>query len=181
MATPHLNRLAIIAAMGGCMAVSLPAQADTFTATATVLNTITLTPTQDLTFGTLYAKSGGGSGDVETLTMTPGGIITYAGTGTTSKLISLGGQAPAIINISGMAASTTVNVVTDNPVNLSTGNPAVATFVLTVTDDTSAGTVTTDASGNATIKVGGTITTQDTANTYQNGVYTGSYDVTVSY
>lgn len=180
MTKPNFNQLAMVAALGGCMAVSSPTQADTFNATATVNNTITLTETQPLHFGTLYAKVGGGAGDVESLTMTPGGTITYGGTGTISKLISLGGQTPGIIAISGMAATTTVNVVSGTPVNLSNGNPAVATFVLTVTDDT-AGTVTTDATGNATINVGGTITTQDTANTYQNGTYTGSYNVTVSY
>jgi len=180
MAKSNIKRLALILAISAGLAISLSVRADTFSATATVSNVITMTETQALDFGSVYAISGGGAGDVESMSMTPGGVITYGGTGTISNLVSLGGQTPGIIDLSGMAANTTVTVTSGGEVDLNNGNPASATFVFVVSDDT-AGSLTTDGTGAGTINIGGSITTEDTANTFQDGIYTGSYDVTVSY
>ena len=196
MENSTMKRLALASAVGGVMAVSMPAMAETFNTTATVSNTITLNETTALNFGTLFAVHDS-DGDDTTLAAfqvsTAGAATVTAGVdgggGTASKVVGLGGHAAGQLDVTGAAAFTDRTVTSGGGlVDLTheSGSPNAAAFTMTaiVTDPANAATGQTDASGNLSIDVGGTITTtNDPTDTsgYLDGVYTGSYDVSVSY
>ena len=196
MENSTMKRLALASAVGGVMAVSMPAMAETFNTTATVSNTITLNETTALNFGTLFAVHDS-DGDDTTLAAfqvsTAGAATVTAGVdgggGTASKVVGLGGHAAGQLDVTGAAAFTDLTVTSGGGlVDLTheSGSPNAAAFTMTaiVTDPANAATGQTDASGNLSIDVGGTITTtNDPTDTsgYLDGVYTGSYDVSVSY
>ena len=192
----QIKRLAVIMAMGSGMAASMPVMADTFSTTATVSNTITLTETTPLNFGSLFAIVDPDDDDttLASVTISPaGGMTTGAatdcGVGKVSNIVPLGGHSAGQLDVTGAAAFTALTVTSGaGLVDLvhSSGSPTAAIFTLDTITTNPATTTTglTDASGNLTITVGGTISAVQQgsySSGYLDGTYTGSYDVSVSY
>ncbi len=109
-----LTALAALAAGG---AVAAP---QTFTATATVQNAVTLTQTTPMNFGTVFATatSAGAAADAtfsQRLSLTPTGAATAAnlaagGTTLPGKLLSLGGGVAGVFTAPGLPSNGTVGV-----------------------------------------------------------------------
>lgn len=179
----------------------LAAGANAFDVTATVSSTISVTETVAFSLGTVYATSADVTNDTSetagTITISPAGVVsTSDGTAATgdganaaghvSKFVALGGQQAGTVSVSGAAAFGTVTVDSSaTPVDLShsSGSPSIPDIVFTTltTSPADGNTLSLDASGAGDILVGGTFTAADSTSQYSDGVYTGTYDVTVSY
>lgn len=188
----------LIATSAGTM---LTAGAHAFDATATVSNAITLTETTPMSLGSLFIKkgldavnTGNGVGAVLTLDQDAGSASTTTpgsdadGADTASNIVSLGGAQAGVLEVTGAQAFGSLTVTHGALTDLvhSGGNPAVPVidFTSLLTTPANAGTLTLDAAGAGQILVGGTFTAAvaATAGTaYQDGVYTGTYALTVSY
>lgn len=188
----------IIAITAGSL---LAAGANAFDVTATVSSTISVTETVPFTLGTVYVTAADVTNDTTetagTMTITPAGVVsTINGTAATgdganaaghvSKFVALGGQQAGTVSITGAAAFGTVTIDSSAaPVNLEheSGSPTIPDIVFTTltTSPADGATLLLDASGAGNINVGGTFTAADATNQYSDGVYTGTYDVTVSY
>ncbi len=178
----------------------LAAGANAFDITATVSSTISVTETVAFSLGTVYgttADTNDTSATEGTITISPAGVVsTVDGTAATgdganaalhvSKFVALGGQQAGTVSVSGAAAFGTVTVDSSAaPVALthSSGSPTIPDIVFTTltTSPADGATLSLDASGAGDILVGGTFTAADSLSQYSDGVYTGSYDVTVAY
>ena len=83
-----------------------------------------------------------------------------------------------------MTETTAISFGTPGVVTITGAPPftAMTITVLTTMNATGLGySLTTDAAGELVIQIGGTLTTEITANLYTNGTYTGTYVITVSY
>ena len=172
-------------------------QADTFNATATVASSITLVETTPLNLGTLFlptTPANCANGDESTLTISSVGAAAVVGAGANNcanaDFIVLSADTPGVVTVTGAAAFGTVTVTSGTPVDLthSSANPALPaiTFTTVVTAPTTGNTLTLDANGDGAIVVGGVFTLEDSADNvpltaYADGVYTGTYDIDVSY
>lgn len=188
----------LIATSAGTM---LTAGAHAFDATATVSNAITLTETTPMSLGSLFIKKGL---DADATTTSTAAVLTLdqdAGSASTttagadgdagdilSNIVSLGGAQAGVLEVTGAQAFGSLTVTHGALTDLvhSGGNPAVPVIDFTTLTTTPAGggTLTLDAAGSGQILVGGTFTAAvaATAGTaYQDGVYTGTYAITVSY
>lgn len=192
----------LIATSAGTM---LTAGAHAFDATATVSNAITLTETTPMSLGSLFIKkgldaqnTGNGVGAILTLdqdagtasTTTPGSdsAADILAGDIASNIVSLGGAQAGVLEVTGAQAFGSLTVTHGALTDLvhSGGNPAVPVIEFTSLLSTpgNTGTLTLDAAGSGQILVGGTFTAAvaATAGTaYQDGVYTGTYAITVSY
>lgn len=171
------------------------AESVTPTATVTVLNAFTLTSTTALNFGTISATGdGAATGVAATYAIAADGspTITNAGAAADDFIVSVVPGTQAVIDITDAAPNTIMTVTepqaaTTLTCGLCPSAPNVLTFdVDTWVDDTTGGpggTVTTDGTGAATINMGATLTTtpDDSSDIYEDGVYTGTYTVTVAY
>lgn len=163
--------------------------AHAFDVTATVSNTIALTETTPLTLGNVYIKKGTGVGTAARLDLDPDTGLTSLGvTGTVgSTFIGLGGSQAGVLSVSGAQAFGSLTVTHGALTDLthSSGNPSIPpidfTTLVSNPDDTE--TLTLDGTGSGQILVGGefTVAPSTATGTYQDGVYTGTYAITVSY
>ncbi|OUR90580.1 hypothetical protein A9Q81_19035 [Gammaproteobacteria bacterium 42_54_T18] len=175
-------------------------QADTFNATATVQSTITLVETTPFDMGTIFVTASDTTNDTNgtaaTLTITTAGVftpvdgVTATGEGVNaagyvSKFVSLAPATPGVISVAGAAAFGTVTVTSGTPTALthSSGSPSIPDIVFStvVTLPVTTGTLTLDGAGAGDILVGGTFAAADSVNQYTDGVYTGTYDISVAY
>ena len=172
-------------------------QADTFNATATVSSSITLVETTALDLGTLFlptTPANCANTDESTLTISAVGAAAVIGVGANNcanaNFVSLAPETPGVVTVTGAAAFGTVTVTSGTPIALvhSSGNPALPTIEFTdvVTNPLTANTLTLDANGDGAITVGGVFTLNDSVvnaalTAYADGVYTGTYDIDVSY
>ena len=158
-------------------------QAATFTATATVDSTISLTETTPLSCGTIYAHDDGTNRATLTISADGNGSVTASSTGGTSLIVPISGQQDGELSISGAAANTAITISKIDPLTFQ-NQANTQSFTVTVNPQPAPGTFgQTDPSGNLTIYVGGTLTTvgTGTAYPYSSGAFSGTYDVTVSY
>ena len=172
-------------------------QADTFNATATVSSSITLVETTPLDLGTLFlptTPANCANGDESTLTISSVGAAAVIAAGANNcanaDFISLAPDTPGVVTVTGAAAFGTVTVTSGTPVALThaSANPALPTieFTSVVTAPTTGNTITLDANGDGSIVVGGVFTLEDSVanaalTAYADGIYTGTYDINVSY
>jgi len=178
-------------------------QADVFNATATVSSTISLVETTALDLGELYvtARAGGqnagSDGSAGTFRIeTDGTIVATAGNDTTgdhgifatghiSKFVQIGTSTVGVITVTGASPFNTVTITHGSitPLTHSSANPALPTieFTTLLTNPGNAATLLLDASGNGDILVGGFFTAGTSTSAYADGVYTGSYEITVAY
>jgi hypothetical protein len=183
----NLTKTLIAVSAGALISVG----ANAFDVTATVTNTITLTQTTPMTLGNVYLKKGVGAGaqayvdldpDTGALTSTVGAEATTPG-----KFVGLGGAQAGVLSVTGAQAFGDVTVNHGALTNLvhSSGNPGLPVIVFTSLDTTpaDAALLTLDGSGNGDILVGGRFTSAAPAagGAYQDGTYTGTYAITVSY
>jgi len=164
--------------------------ADTFNATSTVSSAITLVETTALDLGTLFMPSVTGCAAADApsfLTMTASTQISAVTAGTVScdDIVVLAAATYGVITVTGAAPFGSVNIAASNAVNLthSSGNPALPPIVFTSVNVDSA-TASLDLNGDAPIIVGGVFTADDDAGAnadYVDGIYTGTYDIDVTY
>jgi hypothetical protein len=119
-----------------------------------------------------------------TYVLNPDGSTVITNSGTDARFIPVdqSGKSPGQINISGAAPSTPLSLSFSTLSNLTCGacmggNPVIV--MDTYTSDVGFNP-STDASGNLTINFGFTLTTQAGA-AYEDGTYTGQYQVMISY
>lgn len=191
----------LIATTAGCL---LSAGAHAYDVTATVSNTITLTETTPLSLGSVFIRKGlDADGTTDStpafivLSPTTGDVTETAATAdgdagdTISKFVSLGGAQAGVLSVSGAQAFGEVTI-THDPTTPTTnlthesGNPSIPViqFTTLTTSPADAATLTLDGTGAGDILVGGTFTAVEAATAgtaYQDGVYTGTYSLTVSY
>ncbi len=173
------------------------AQTANMTATATVLNTMTIATPAQLNFGTIAAVRDTGTGDTATVTVDTAGAGSVATTGGTAVTAIVDGAAVLAgqITIADSAAGATININIDNVVDPLNGGESFVLDQFTTSYNGAASvpqvintpwTETFDAAFGAginTLDVGATITTTPDAGgaAYSDGVYAGTYDVTFSY
>lgn len=186
------------------VALAFGAQADTFNVTATVDNAITLNETTPFSIGSVYitAETVQTAADAAILTIDETGAATPTATAEASglsQIVALGGASTGLLSIAGAASFTSITVTPRLNTDMahSSGSPTVPDILInqidvwdasdtTTTADTTTGTpmtVTTDATGAADIIVGGIFMADDNAvaASYEDGTYTGTYDVDVAY
>ena len=166
-----MKKLLICAGALGALALSTPAfaaasnaaQAD---ATVNIVSPLTLSNTSPLNFGTVIGPFAG-----ETVQVDTGGNRTCGG------LLCSGNAVVSAANfdVTNGTASQNLTVTVDPSVSL-TGSVS-GSLTVDLTTDLPTG-VATDASGNATFGVGGSLTIP---NGTVDGVYTGTFNVSVQY
>ena len=107
-------------------------------------------------------------------------VVDNAFTMTETTAISFG--TPGVVTITGAPPFTamTINVLT----TVTLDNPATTSEAIFTADMNATGlgySLTTNAAGKLVIQIGGTLTTEQTANLYTDGTYTGTCVITVSY
>lgn len=185
----HTKALAVIATAGLFCAASGAANAQTTVqgnVNLTVNNAINITETTPMQFGTFLVVKDIASTEVATLTLSDTGTATPTTTGTPAIFTDISAVAPAarsqgIFGITGAAPTTVINVATSNLADLTcalcTGSDTITLFSVTP----ATATVTTDGTGAATINVGAVLKTKTGGNQYKDGLYAGTYDLTVNY
>ncbi len=164
----------------------------TSSADVTVQNAIGFSEVRSLTFGTIVAISEGtpsGSSAAVTVNVAADNdtALTNAGGPFDDTIIELIPGNRAEYSITGAAPNTDLNVtlppIVAIPVTCATCSPGTPNFdAYPILSNASGNTITTDASGNATLYVGGYILTDSTAiSPYEDGLYTATYDVSVNY
>ena len=148
---------------------------------ATVQSVISVTQQEELSFGLVAA----GSDPVlkATMTLNPNGSTSETPAGS-ARIRYLGLGQPAVIQVTGAAPDTLINITPDPGSTLLTHTVhGVGVPQFTVKDFvTSPGpTGTTDGVGSLQINVGATLETEATATAYSDGTYTGAHTVTVTY
>tara|TARA_B100001971_G_C18196398_1_gene541734 strand:- start:777 stop:1334 length:558 start_codon:yes stop_codon:yes gene_type:complete len=161
----------------------LDAKAETAgtTITATVQNAFTFTETTALTFGTIIAVND--ATDTSTIVMNTAGTPAYNNPGA-ARLTEVVAGTNGVFDITAAAPSAGIDVTYPASVTLSCGTCSGSQEDFTVntfTDNSVAGTVTTDGAGAFTINVGATLTTINSANAYEDGAYSGAFTVTANY
>lgn len=191
--TTKTKILALALTTCSVLALGSAAEAETITSTATVnvLNAIGFTETKALTFGTIVAQTDGtGAGAAATILVANGAdndtTVTNVGGATDDRIVELIQGDRAQYDISGAAPSTALNVtIPTAPLQLVCGACVTTPPEFTVdiwTDDSTAGVLTTDGAGAGTLNVGATLSTDPVSLVpYEDGLYSGNYDVSVNY
>jgi len=168
-----------------------------------VSTAVTVTEEQAVRFGNFSVQSPGGD-DAYIVLDDNGGRTSHNGASTQIMLLNggvsdMGSQGPGYYLVSHAGASTNLYVTfTDHTgatiTSCPAGNPIIlygpvgsgqfcvdsVTFNLTGTDGNGS-YITTDGSGNATIRVGATLHTMSGVSTYAPGTYRGTFEVQISY
>ncbi len=145
-------------------------------------NSLVLTQVQPLNFGKLLAYSS--NTDQASLTLGTNGLVTILRPGS-ARIVRFGGETPATIQVTTGAAYAPVSIVLPStPVYLVHASQSATVARLVVTNFVAqpvTGNVALNALGAMNFRVGATLSTEQTTKSYQDGVYTGTYDVTVEY
>jgi len=172
--------------------------ADTFNATASVSSTITLVETTALDLGTLFiptqivACDGANANLSSFFTVetdgSAGSVTAGIGNCNTTDMVSLSSETPGLVTVTGASPFGSVTIdsnTASTPMVHSSGNPSLPNITVTiVTLPADGASLTLDANGDGGIIVGGDFgpelgTSNVTA--FADGVYTGTYDIDVSY
>lgn len=184
------------AALGACAASALlateaSAQSESVTGATvnlTVQNSFNLAETTAMDFGTLAVFCAVGNNETTTATLSNAGVLaTGAPTANGAAVIDIDGanRTQAVFDITGAAPTTPITISRQNITNMTCaacggGNPLITTT--SISDDTTAGDVTTDGNGAATINSGAVLTTlASCATQYADGAYQATYDLTATY
>ncbi|MBM6549637.1 DUF4402 domain-containing protein [Marinomonas ostreistagni] len=204
-----MNKLTYLVAATALIPMSLSHAAETATGTATVMvqNTFTFGQDSGIDFGTIRAQIGSADGtnvNVMTMTLPADGsnpTVAESVSGDSSRLSTLNiitPGTPGVFSVSGAAPNTALTITLPaSPFTLnSSGGGAGPTFEGAITEayitsgtfanqlyDGTTTFLTTDATGSATFRVGGTLSTDSTGNAtnYQDVAYNGQYSITVAY
>jgi len=188
--------MAVAMVFGASQAMAVTAtNTENYTVSVTVDNAFTMTETTPVSFGTISALSGVTNSAVLTLNGQTGvGVVvnpTDAGGAPLAHIIVITDGTPGVVTITGAPPSTTMTIT--NPTAVTLDNPATTGEATFSADMNATGlgylvtghhvllTHPTDAAGELVIQIGGTLTTQQTANLYTDGTYTGTYSLVVAY
>ena len=145
-------------------------------------SSLLLTEVQPLNFGKLAVFSS--ASDQSTLVLGSNGLITLSNPGT-ARIVRFGGETPATIRVTTGASFAPVQIqLPVAPVYLTHQSLAPEVARLVVTDFAAqpvSGSAILDALGAMDFRIGATLRTEQTSKRYQDGVYTGTYEVTVEY
>lgn len=160
----YMTKISAIAAVAAVALTGANALAGTTTGSAsvTILSPITVTETAQLSFGSISSSATAG-----TVVVAPGGTVTYGGGVTNFG----GGAVPAAFNISGTGNSA-YTVVTDTSTLLTSGANSMTVDQFT---NNASGSLT---AGADSFNIGATL---NVGINQPDGVYTGTYNVTVNY
>jgi hypothetical protein len=185
------------AALGACAASALlsgSAMAQETVANATVdvtlQNSFTLTETTPMEFGTIVMFCDTGANNTTTATLNTAGVFAAGAVSGNARVIDVDAAAPnprsqAVFDVTGAAPNSGLDVTLGGLTNLTCaacggGNPAIT--LTSLSNSSVNGVITTDNAGDATLNVGAVLTTLGTCVTqYADGLYQGTYDLTVSY
>ena len=168
----------VILALGvlvGLLATSTVAMAQIDDATASanagarIVAAIGITRTADLNFGSVIASATASGTVVQTAVASP------VRTGTGVTLGSAAAVSPATFSVTGEGSTTYAITLPGSPVTLANG---VNEMTISAFTSSPSGTGTLSAGGAQTLYVGGTL---HVAQSQVSGVYTGTFDVTVTY
>jgi len=179
--------MAVAMVFGASQAMAVTAtEQDNYTVSVVVDNAFTMTETTPVSFGTISALSGVTNAAVLTLNGQTGvGMVvnpTDAGGAPLARIIVITDGTPGVVTITGAPPSTAMTIT--DPAAVTLDNPATtgeATFAADLNATGLGYVTTTDAAGELVIQIGGTLTTQQTANLYTDGTYTGTYSLVVAY
>lgn len=171
----------------GSQEAAAQSQTATYSAQVTVQNAFTIGETTPLNLGTIAAISSNTAGTQATLTLNSGtGVATVVqgSGGSASRILSIVAPTRGQIAVTNAPPSTLLTV--SNPgttYNLSNPAAPAGTPNLVFTPGyTAVGfNYTTSATGALSINVGGTLATEQSANSYVDGTYTGTYQVQIAY
>jgi hypothetical protein len=163
-------------------------------ASVTVAGTLNITKVADLNMGSIVAV-GGATGDTQPTLVVPANTATAPSrTNNDGNIVIITPGTPASFEITGAAANTAITITTPvAPVLLSDPSKApgtsqtfsLGTWTTYPTVSAAPFTNETNASGTLAFNVGATLSATDTNNTaggaYDDGTYTGTFTVTVSY
>lgn len=144
---------------------------------------LTLEEQQPFSFGTLFARSE--PGHTASLQIAPNGAYSVSESGS-ARMVSIVAPRPGVIRVSGAAPNYDVAItLQSDPVTLRRSGAPVSAPGLVVSDFVSspAGVGRTNDQGQLDIRVGGRLSTELTPApyVYPQGVYTGTYTLTVTY
>ena len=172
----------------GLMAMATPAMAQSNSvagsSSATVQNSITAAETMAPSTGSVVLIADTIGVDTATVTVTTGGVVLVTPNGSANAIVVDDSPANAAeFTITGAAPNTqltlTFNSIVDLVCGLCTaGNPVIQ---LSGLNHDAGATPTTDINGDLTFHVGFTLTSIAGGNQYEDGVYTGSFKVNISY
>lgn len=173
------------------------AQTASVTATAEVLNSLTLATASQLNFGTVVAVGGNGGGNNARVIVDVAGAVTVAtdGAPAVTAVVDDAAATAAQITVADGANGATLNLVINNITNPTNGtdtfdllNTAYSTSYNGAAAATRTGgtpwTETFDSTfggGTNTLDIGATLQTQAAEAAYSDGTYTGGFDVVFSY
>ncbi len=153
---------------------------DSVNITAALQTTITLIEDQAFSFGSIVAYAD----PLLTASMVLGanGSISTVDAGN-ARITSLGGAQVGVIRVTGAAKSVAVTITPEvDTISLTHAIPGAAQFfVKNFVTEPPSGSANTDASGELQISLGATLETDATALIYENGVYSGTYSLVVTY
>ncbi|MDI9244470.1 DUF4402 domain-containing protein [Marinobacter sp. CHS3-4] len=155
---------------------------DQFSFAATLSTGLNIESVQSLNFGTIFARTT--NADQASIILSPGGGLGIDNPGD-SRIVSLSDPEPGLISIVGAAPNRELSVVPDaTDVLLVNGaEPSAPHFVLSDITTLLSNEGRTDSDGYMEIRVGGTLTTEQTDTTivYPDGTYEGTYIIEISY
>ena len=149
---------------------------------ATLRTTLALTEIEPLTFGKLVAFSS--ANDVARLKLDPNSQVTLTNAGS-AKVVRFGDETPGVFKVTTGASYSPVTVtLPSTPIYLTHQSllSDVARFLVTdFVSLPSSANAKLDATGALEFRIGATLRTEQTTKRYQDGVYTGSYQINVEY
>ncbi len=171
--------------LGGVQAVHAQSQQVTgATVNLQVQNTFSLAETVFGDVGINVVLTDLVGADVATITLTPAGVLsTSAPNGAQVIVVDPVGVAPGEFQMTGGAPNTNMTITFFNLVDLtcaacSGGNPAI---LLSGLNHSAGGAPMTDGAGDLTFTYGFTLTTVPGPPQYEDGLYSGGFDMSVSY
>ena len=177
-----LTTTAMVTLVAGVIFGATSAKAETAgtNITATVLNAFTFVETTPLAFGTFVAIID--ATDTSTLVIDVAGVHSYNNPGN-ARLVAVTAGSQGVFDVTAAAPTTALVLTFPAAVTLVCGACGAGTEDFTVNGfvDDVAGAPTTDGAGAVTFNVGATLNTIASANTYNDGSYTGAYTITVNY
>jgi len=178
--------IAVIAAFGSQEA-NAQAQTATYSTQVTVQNAFSVGEWDQLNLGTIAAISSSTAGTQAQLSLNAGtGVttVTQGSGGSVSRILAIAPASRGLIHIHNAPPSTILTITnpgsTYNLVNPAApaGTPAL---VFSPTYAAVGFNYTTSADGRLNVNVGGTLSTEVSANPYVDGTYTGTYQIQVAY
>lgn len=185
------------AALGACAASALlsggaVAQETVPNATVdvTLQNSFTLTQTTPMEFGTIALMCDTGANNTTTATLSTAGILALGAPSGNAIGFDIDPTSPnprsqAVFDVTGAAPNAALSVTLGGLTNLTCaacggGNPAIT--LTSLSNSSNAGVLTTNNAGDATLNVGAVLTTLGSCPAqYLDGLYQGTYDLTISY